>query len=96
MRVTTLSIDDFVKEEKLPKVDVIKMDIEGAELDALRGAEETIRTFKPRLAISVYHKPKDIVDIPLYLNDLGLGYEFFLDHFTIYEGETVLFANPTN
>lgn len=96
MRVTTLSIDDFVKEEKLPKVDLIKMDIEGAELDALRGAEETIRTFKPRLAISVYHKPNDIVDIPLYLNDLGLGYEFFLDHFTIYEGETVLFANPTN
>jgi len=95
LRTTTLSIDDLVKQEKLPKVDLIKMDIEGAELKALRGAEETIRTFKPKLAISVYHKPHDIAEIPLYLNNLDLGYEFFLDHFTIYEGETVLFANPT-
>jgi hypothetical protein len=72
------------------------MDIEGAELNALHGAEQTIRTFKPKLAISVYHKPNDLAEIPSYLNNLGLGYEFFLDHFTIYGGETVLFANPTN
>jgi hypothetical protein len=72
------------------------MDIEGAELSALQGAEETIRAFKPKLALSVYHKPNDLTVIPRYLNGLGLGYEFFLDHFTVYEGETVLFANPKN
>lgn len=96
LHVMTLSLDDFVKEEKLPRVDYIKMDIEGAELGALRGAEETIRAFKPKLAISAYHKPNDLTVIPRYLNGLGLGYEFFLDHFTVYEGETVLFANPKN
>ena len=92
LQVTTVSIDDLVKEKNLAKVDFIKMDIEGAELNALKGAEQTIRTFKPRLAISLYHKENDLTEIPGYLNALGLGYKFFLDHFTIHNEETVLFA----
>lgn len=92
LQVTTVSIDDLVKEKNLAKVDFIKMDVEGAELNALKGAEQTIRTFKPRLAISVYHKENDLTEIPEYLNALGLGYKFFLDHFTIHNEETVLFA----
>lgn len=90
--VLTVSIDDFVREKKLPRVDFIKMDIEGAELGALKGAEETLRTFRPKLGISVYHKESDFIEIPTYLDKLGLGYKFFLDHFTIYGNETVLFA----
>jgi len=92
LQVTTVSIDDLVKEKNLAKVDFIKMDIEGAELNALKGAEQTIRTFKPRLAISLYHKENDLTEIPEYLNALGVGYKFFLDHFTIHNEETVLFA----
>ena len=92
LQVTTVSIDDLVREKNLAKVDFIKMDVEGAELNALKGAEQTIRTFKPRLAISVYHKENDLTEIPEYLNELGLGYKFFLDHFTIHTEETVLFA----
>jgi len=88
----TLSIDDLVERQGLPKVDFIKMDIEGAELSALKGAERTLRAFKPTLAISAYHRKEDLVDIPAYIDGLGLGYEFLLDHFTIYHGETVLFA----
>lgn len=94
VRVSTVSIDDFVTQENLPRVDFIKMDIEGAELQALRGAEGTLRRFKPTLAISLYHRPNDLVDIPHYLESLGAGYEFFLDHFTIHHEETVLFATP--
>lgn len=93
--VLTVSIDDFVREKKLPRVDFIKMDIEGAELGALKGAEETLRTFRPKLGISVYHKENDLIEIPIYLDKLGLGYKFFLDHFTIYAGETVLFATTS-
>lgn len=92
--VTTITIDDFVNERTLPRVDFIKMDIEGAELSALKGAEKTIRTFRPTLAISIYHRQEDFIAIPLYLNQLGVGYEFFLDHFTIYGEETILFARP--
>lgn len=93
--VLTVSIDDFVREKKLPRVDFIKMDIEGAELGALKGAEETLRTFRPKLGISLYHKENDFIEIPTYLNKLGLGYKFFLDHFTIFGNETVLFATTS-
>ena len=94
-QVTTLTIDDLVREEGLGKVNYIKMDIEGAELKALRGAEATLRAFRPTLAISLYHNEDDFVAIPAYLNGLdGLQYEFFLDHFTIHHEETVLFARP--
>ncbi len=95
-QASTLSIDDFVANDGLTKVDFIKMDIEGSELRALRGAERTIRTFGPKLAISVYHNPDDLTTISNYIADLGLGYEFFLGHFTIYRGETILFARIRN
>ena len=94
LNVSTMSIDDIVKEKKMPRVDFIKMDIEGAELGALKGAEQTLRTFKPKLAIAIYHQDQDMIEIPTYLEELDLGYEFFLDHFTIYGAETVLFASP--
>ena len=94
LSVSTLCIDDLVRERELPRVDFIKMDIEGAELNALQGAEQTIRRFRPKLAISAYHKRDDLVEIPGYLNSLGAGYEFYLDHFTIHREETVLFGVP--
>jgi len=90
--VKTLNIDDFVIKYKVKKIDYIKMDIEGCELDALEGAIKTLKKFRPKLAISVYHKDQDIYEIPLYLNSFNLGYKFFLDHFTIHREETVLFA----
>jgi len=49
------------------KIDLIKMDIEGFELEALQGAEYLIQKQRPALAISVYHKPNDIYDLPIFL-----------------------------
>lgn len=92
--VQTTAIDDFVKEEGVEKVDFIKMDIEGSELKALQGAEHTIKRFRPKLAIALYHKEDDFIAIPNYLKSLGLEYDFFLDHFTIHREETVFFACP--
>lgn len=92
--ITTMSIDDLVERRQLNKVDFIKMDIEGAEMNALRGAEKTIRRDKPTLAISVYHKEDDFITIPTFINELRLDYEFYLDHHTIHYWETVLFAVP--
>lgn len=90
-----LSIDGLAATQDIGKVDFIKMDVEGSELDALKGAEETIRKHTPKLAICVYHKPDDYLTILRYLHELNLGYEFHLDHHTIFLGETVLFAVPT-
>jgi FkbM family methyltransferase len=57
---------------------LIKMDIEGAELDALLGAERTLRRYRPYLAISIYHKPEHLWEIPLWLAKLDLGYQMYL------------------
>ena len=85
-------IDDVVGTPGFPQVDFIKMDIEGAEQQALRGSEESIRRFQPKLAITVYHSLEDFWEIPKWIAQLGLGYQFYLRHFTIHEEETVLFA----
>jgi FkbM family methyltransferase len=92
LRVETVAIDDVVNREGLPRVDFIKMDIEGSELSALRGAEKTLRKFRPKLAISIYHKLPDFWEIPRYLDSLDLNYRFYIRHFTIHAEETVLFA----
>lgn len=91
-KVRTMKIDDLVASGDFPAIDFIKMDIEGAELEALKGSEKVLRRFKPKLAITVYHDFKDFWTIPQYLDSLGLGYRFYLRHFTIHAEETVLFA----
>lgn len=54
----------------------IKMDIEGAELDTIRGAQKIIQTFKPKLAVCIYHNPIDFYLIPLTLKQLVPDYKF--------------------
>lgn len=56
----------------------LKLDVEGAERDALEGAEKLIRGARPVLAISVYHRPDDLWKLPLCIHELGLGYRLFL------------------
>jgi len=87
------SIDDLMNDGRVQHVDFIKMDIEGSELAALHGAEQTLRKFKPNLAISIYHKPEDFYLIQEYLGKLDLGYKFYLGHYTIHAGETILYAS---
>jgi hypothetical protein len=89
--VKTAAIDDVVSDDA---VTLIKMDVEGAELEALRGAEKTILKNKPRLAVCVYHKPQDILTIPLYMQSLAPEYRFYLRHhdFDHRFCETVLYA----
>ena len=58
-------------------VTYIKMDVEGAELQALKGAEQTIRTCKPILGISIYHKEHDIINVPAYINKIVPDYTFY-------------------
>jgi FkbM family methyltransferase len=57
--VPLTTIDKLVDELRLPSVDFVKMDIEGAEMQALKGAVATVRRFHPRMAISVEHRPSD-------------------------------------
>ena len=86
------SIDSLLAAGEIQRVDFIKMDIEGSELDALKGGVEALRQFKPKLAISLYHRPQDFVVIPQFIASLDLGYKFHLGHYTIHTEETILYA----
>jgi FkbM family methyltransferase len=88
----TVAIDDFVKDNNLSSVDFIKTDIEAAEPYAINGAIETIKKFTPKLAISIYHNMDDFTGIIEQIDELNLGYKFYLQHATIYGSETVLFC----
>lgn len=92
VRCELVSIDDVVREEGLPRVDCIKLDVEGAELDALRGAAETIRRFRPRLVICLYHQPEDLVTLPLYVKSLVPEYRLEVAHASCGFTDTILYA----
>ena len=70
------TIDSYVGEKNLPRVDFIKMDVEGAELDILKGAAITIMKYKPILALSAYHKLDDFWTLMNFVKSLRPDYEF--------------------
>ena len=73
-------------------VTFIKMDIEGAELKALQGAKNIILKNRPRLAISIYHKPLDIIEIPSYILSLIPEYKLYIRQYAADFTETILYA----
>lgn len=89
-KVPVAAIDRVVDAED--KVTFIKIDVEGAELESLKGAKETILRDKPKLAVCIYHKPEDLVDIPLYIHQLVPEYKLYIRHHSNDGSETVLYA----
>jgi len=72
----------------------IKMDIEGAEQEAIKGAKELIKKLTPHLAISVYHKPKDLWEIPLLIDSINPNYDMHLRVYGHLGRETILYCIP--
>lgn len=68
------------------------MDIEGAELEALYGAKRIISEQRPKLAISIYHRPEDIVELSHLIMKYNDSYKFYLRHHSIVSWDTVLYA----
>lgn len=72
----------------------IKMDIEGAEMSALIGAKESLLSYRPKLAISLYHLPYDITRIPIYLMTLLQDYAWFIRCYGAHGYDTILYGIP--
>jgi FkbM family methyltransferase len=96
VEVETATIDSLIERGVLPRVDFIKMDIEGAELAAIKGASKSIRKFKPRLAVSLYHRLSDFIDIPSEIKQICPEYRFYLGHHSVHQEETILYASAVN
>lgn len=87
--IETVKLDNYIDE--IP-ITYLKMDIEGAELNALYGSIEIIKKYKPRLAICIYHKTEDILEIPTFIKEIVPEYKFRIRHYSTATWETVLYA----
>ena len=87
-----VALDDVVD----PNDDItfIKLDVEGAELAALKGMEQTISRCRPTLAVCLYHRPSDIWDIPLYIYEKFPFYRLYIRHYAPSILDTILYACP--
>lgn len=86
-----VALDSVVTEP----VDLVKLDIEGSEIAALRGARRILSTYKPDLAIAGYHRPLDLVEIPGFFADVELSGErpvFHLAHYSDCFDDTILYC----
>lgn len=81
-------LDNMINE----RVTFIKMDIEGAEYDAISGASSLIQTYKPKMAVCIYHNIEDFIKIPRLIKSLDTNYKFAVRHYTDTLTETVLYA----
>ncbi|MCM1047763.1 MAG: FkbM family methyltransferase [Clostridiales bacterium] len=82
------SLDHLINDN----ITFIKMDIEGAEYAAIKGAEKTIKRCRPKLAISIYHNDNDIWELPKLIMDIRPDYRLYLRHYSVAQAETVLYA----
>lgn len=71
------SVDSILKGNRAT---LIKYDVEGSEEAALRGSAETIRRYKPRLIVSLYHRTEDYITLPLLIHELNPAYKLYLRH----------------
>ncbi|MGO5027897.1 FkbM family methyltransferase [Candidatus Agathobaculum pullicola] len=83
------AIDNITKNNH---VDLIKMDIEGAEIPALYGARHTIQSAHPIIMASIYHHLTDIWEIPLLLKDMYPEYKIYMRHHSPWGDDTVIYA----
>ena len=74
-KVELVKVDDFFKNTK---IDFIKMDIQGYEMEVLKGSIETIKKNKPILSISAYHLEEDIKNITKFILSLNMNYKMYL------------------
>jgi len=91
IEISVTSLDTFFSDKQdIPTF--IKMDVEGAEKQALMGAEHIIKKHKPKLALCVYHKFEDLYELPRILKEFRPDYQFYLRHYSESYIETVLYA----
>lgn len=80
-KVEIIKLDDFVSDNKIKKIDFIKMDVEGFEKNVIIGAKKTILKFKPVLSLSAYHKLTDKEILPKVIKSIRKDYKIILNNF---------------
>lgn len=94
MIIHTITLDKFIQNNSIPKIDLLKMDIEDAELNAIKGGLKTIKKDRPQLAICIYHSLNQFIEIPIFLKSNLENYSYYLSHYSWNKTETILYAIP--
>ncbi|MBQ9479839.1 MAG: FkbM family methyltransferase [Selenomonadaceae bacterium] len=89
-----ITLDSYVIDKGLPRVDFIKLDVEGAEFDVIKGAATSIARWKPLLAVSAYHKLDDFWKLASLIKSICPDYEFALRHFRTSRDNELLTFRP--
>ena len=89
LEISTVSLDDYFSDGEYT---LLKVDVEGSESELLAGATQSIRRFRPRIALSVYHFPTDIFELPLQCKSANSDYVFTLGHHSSLLVDTVLYC----
>ena len=91
-QIQVVAVDDFLSNVENPRIDMLKLDVEGAESEVIEGAKKTIGYFNPKLQISVYHKAEDLWSLILQIYELNPYYRFYIGHHKDSIIETVIYA----
>jgi FkbM family methyltransferase len=89
IQIPVKALDDVLLEEHPT---FIKMDIEGAETESLKGSRKIIERYRPKLAICIYHKPEDLFEIPILLREMRNDYRLLIRQYSDTRFETVCYA----
>lgn len=94
IEVSALSLDLYVERYSVPRVDLVSIDVEGAESHVLDGMVSTIERFRPKLQISMYHRKPDIFNLAFQVERMYPNCAFYLGHHNTYSTETDLYVVP--
>ena len=89
VEIEVRALDDTIFEDAPT---YIKMDIEGSEIEALKGAKRIIQQYKPKLAICIYHNPEDLFEIPIMIKEMCRDYKILIRQYANSRFETVCYA----
>lgn len=90
IETSAISVDNMLSGERCT---YIKYDVEGAELRALYGSQKTIKEYKPKLNVALYHRVGDIFELPIFIHSLCPEYKLYMRHFPYYPAwDTNLYA----
>jgi len=92
--VTVIPLDEMMP---AGRVDLVKIDVEGHDQEAIRGMQEVLKCFRPVVAVSLYHRPRDFIDLTLFLNQIlqGMSYKYYVRQHLYNSFESVLYAIPS-
>jgi|GEM_PF-6132674 len=92
IEICTTTLDKYCDSNDINHINFLKIDIEGMDLAAIKGAKRIIQHSKPNIAVAIYHKPSDFIEIPKLLKYFVPDYKFYLSNKRLDFNETILFA----